>query len=127
MILVDTSVWIDHLYRRDLDLVEALGRSQVVQHPMVIGDLALGTLRDRTEVLGLISNLPSAPIATHVEISRFIETHRLYGQELSLVDVHLLAATRLAAGTALWTRDKRLLSAAQRMGLAHVAEERAAQ
>lgn len=125
MILVDTSIWIDHLHRTEEGLVDALNRSEVLQHPMVIGELALGTLRDRNSVLGLIANLPAAFAATHVEILRFIETNELYGQGLSLVDVHLLAAARLIPGATLWTRDKKLWSAAQRMGIAHDLDEKA--
>jgi len=118
MILVDTSVWIDHFHRGDLELISLLERSLVLQHPMVIGELALGSLRDRQDVLGLLANLQSMPVATHAEVSRFVEVKVLYGQGLSLVGAHLLASTVLAPGARLWTRDKRLASAASRLGVA---------
>jgi hypothetical protein len=115
--LVDTSVWIDHLHRGERELVRALNTSLVVQHPMVIGELSLGRLRDRSVVLELLGNLPSSPIASHSEVAGFVEVHALYGQGLSLVDAHLLASVVLAPGTTLWTRDKRLREAAARLGV----------
>lgn len=120
MILVDTSVWIDHLHRADPHLVDALGRSLVAQHPMVIGELSLGTLRDRVTVLSLLANLHAAPVASHAEVARFVESQPLHGRGLSLVDAHLLASVVLAPGMTLWTRDKRLAAEAQRLGVAHM-------
>lgn len=119
MILVDTSIWIDHLHRTEPELVDALGRSAVLQHPMVIGELSLGTLRDRATVLDLLRNLPAAPVASHSEVARFVDAHELYGQGLSLVDAHLLASVTLAPGSTLWTRDKRLQRMAEHLGRAH--------
>lgn len=119
MILVDTSIWIDHLHRAEPALVNALGRAAVLQHPMVIGELSLGTLRDRDTVLALIANLPSAPVASHGEVALFVEAHELYGQGLSLVDAHLLASVTLMPGATLWTRDKRLHRMAERLGRVH--------
>lgn len=115
MVLVDTSVWIDHLHEAEPELLELLERSGVTQHPMVIGELSLGSLRDRDRVLGLLSNLPSTPVATHVEVARFVNANVLHGNGLSLVDAHLLASVVLAPGTRLWTRDKRLQVAARRL------------
>lgn len=119
MILVDTSVWIDHLHRSDDHLAGLLDRSAVVQHPLVIGELALGTLRDRDLILDLLQNLPSTPTATHEEVLYFVESKQLYGRGLSLVDAHLLASALLDPGTMIWTRDKRLLAAAHKLGIAH--------
>ncbi len=119
MVLVDTSVWIDHLHEANPELVELLERSGVAQHPMVIGELSLGSLHDRVRVLGLLSNLPSTPVATHAEVARFVDAHVLYGKGLSLVDAHLLASVLLAPGTRLWTRDKRLQDAARGLGVDH--------
>lgn len=84
---------------------------------MVVGELSLGTLHDRAAVLELLSNLPSAPVAGHAEVARFVEAHKLYGQGLSLVDAHLLASVTLAPGSRLWTRDKRLRRAAEHLGI----------
>jgi predicted nucleic acid-binding protein len=117
VILVDTSIWIDHLHRPDSALSGLLIESQVCSHPMIIGELALGTLRDRQTILGLLSDLPSTPVATHAEVLRFIESHTLYGIGLSLVDAHLLAALRLSSFDRLWTRDRRLRSAADELGV----------
>ena len=119
MVLVDTSIWIDHLHHSEPALVDALGRGAVLQHPMVIGELSLGTLRDRETVLGMLANLPASPVASHGEVARFVDAHELYGQGLSLVDVHLLASVTLAPGATLWTRDKRLQRAAERLGRSH--------
>jgi predicted nucleic acid-binding protein len=117
MILVDTSVWIDHLHRSEPALVGLLDSSRVLQHPMVLGELALGSMRNREELLGSLTGLPSARIAAHDEVMRFIEQRQLYGGDLSLVDVHLLASVLLTPGTGLWTRDKRLRASADSLGI----------
>lgn len=120
MILVDTSVWIDHLHKADERLVELLERSDVAHHPMVVGELALGSLRDRQTVLALLADLPAMPVAAHSEVLSFVESNGLYGRGLSLVDAHLLASTILDPGARLWTRDKRLHDAAAELGLEYV-------
>ncbi len=118
MILVDTSVWIDHLRLNDERLARLLGEGQVIAHPFVTGELALGHLHNREAVLSALQNLPQAPVATDDEALRFIERNTLYGIGIGYIDAHLLASVRLAPGTALWTRDKRLLAAGTRLGLA---------
>jgi len=118
MILVDTSVWIDHLHRSDPTLSVLLNEAQVCAHPMIIGELALGSLRDRRTVLSLLADLPSAPMATHDEVLGFVERYALYGIGLSLVDVYLLAAVRLSSADRLWTRDRRLRLAADKLEVA---------
>jgi predicted nucleic acid-binding protein len=115
MILVDTSIWIDHLHRSDATLSDLLQEAQVCVHPMVIGELALGSLRDRQTVLGLLADLPIAPVATNAEVLAFVDANGLYGIGLSLVDAHLLAALRLSLSNRLWTRDRRLRQAAERL------------
>jgi predicted nucleic acid-binding protein len=117
MILVDTSIWIDHLHHTDSGLVALLENAEVYVHPMVIGELALGSLRDRAVVLSLLDDLPGAAVATHAEVRQLIESEALFGTGLSLVDAHLLAAVRLSASTKLWTRDRRLASIARDLGL----------
>ena len=117
MILVDTSIWIDHLHRSEAALSALLNEAQVCTHPMIIGELALGSLRDRQTILGLLSDLPSTPLATYAEVLRFVESHALYGIGLSLVDAHLLAALRLSSPDRLWTRDRRLRLAAEQLGV----------
>ena len=97
MILIDTSVWIDHLHRAEPDLVALLERNDASVHPMVIGKLALGTIADRDRFLELLSALPTAVEATHAEVLGFVAERRLHGLGLSLVDAHLLASIVLSA------------------------------
>lgn len=118
MVLVDTSVWIDHLRSKEPLLVNLLQNNQVLGHPFVRGELALGNLPQRQNILGLLDNLPQAPVAFADEINPFIETHKLFGLGIGLIDVHLLASTQLAVNAKLWTRDKRLLGVAARFNLA---------
>lgn len=117
MILVDTSVWVDHLRKVDPVLVELLEQQSVLVHPFVIGELACGNIRNRTEVLGLLDRLPAAPRAADEEVLAMIQRNRLMEQGLGLIDVHLLASSALATETSLWTRDKQLSAIANRMGL----------
>jgi len=123
VILVDTSVWIDHLHRSEPSLVELLGRSAVVRHPMVVGELALGSLKNRSLILESLAGLPSIAVSTHDEVMLFVEQRELFGKGLSLVDAHLLASVVTTPGSRLWTRDKRLRSAAEGLGLAYTAAD----
>jgi predicted nucleic acid-binding protein len=118
VILVDTSIWIDHLRQRDTDLTGLLNAGRVLAHRFVIGELALGNLQNRDVVLGALQDLPQAPVATDAEVLRFIATNVLFGIGIGYVDAHLLAALRLAPGARIWTRDKRLLAASVQLGLA---------
>jgi len=117
MILVDTSVWVDHLRTGEPTLADLLEHGRVLTHPFVIGELACGNLRNRDHVLGLLRKLPSAPSATDEEALFFIERHRLYGLGIGYIDAHLLAAASLADTASLWTRDKRLDACASAIGL----------
>jgi len=119
MILVDTSVWVDHLRAGDAELAALLNGSQVLMHPFVLGELACGNLRNRTEVLALAKDLPRAALATDDEVLFFIERHALMGRGMGYVDAHLLAAVTLDGGTRLWTRDRRLRTVADALALAH--------
>jgi predicted nucleic acid-binding protein len=118
MILVDTSVWVDHLRAREKTLVHLLDTGQVLTHPFVIGELALGNLRQRSVILGALQVLPQAILAAEHEVLDFIDQHRLFGIGIGYVDAHLLAAARLTPATTLWTRDKRLRAAASKLSLA---------
>ena len=118
MILVDTSVWIDHLRLNDERLAQMLCDGRVLGHPFVTGELALGNLQNRDVVLSALQSLPQAPVGTDDEVFRFIAQNALYGIGIGYIDAHLLAAVRLAPGAALWTRDKHLLAASTRLGLA---------
>ena len=118
MILVDTSIWINHLRSRDNRLVELLDRSQVLTHPFVTGELACGNLQNREEILRLLNELPQSSVASPAEVLFFIESSQLMGKGIGYVDVHLLAATALMENTLLWTTDKRLKRVATGMKLA---------
>ncbi|QHE91390.1 PIN domain-containing protein [Pandoraea fibrosis] len=118
MILVDTSVWIDHLRAGDATLVQLLETGRVLAHPYVIGELALGSLKNRDVVISTLRDLPRVAVATDDEVLRFIGEQTLFGLGIGYVDAHLLAATRLTPGAAIWTRDKRLAATAERLSLA---------
>ena len=118
MILVDTSIWVDHMRAGDAALAELLDARQVLTHPFVIGELALGNLRQRDLVLGALQNLPQAIVAADGEVMHFINRHALFGLGIGYIDAHLLASVRLTASAGLWTRDKRLSDVAERLGVA---------
>jgi predicted nucleic acid-binding protein len=117
VILVDTTVWVDHLRRGDKALAELLDTGTVLGHPFVTGELALGNLRQRDLVLNTLRDLPQASVATEQEVLHFINRHVLFGLGIGYVDAHLLAAVQLTAGAALWTRDRRLRRAADQLRL----------
>lgn len=117
MILVDTSIWSDHLRRGDAALERRLSAGLVLAHPFVIGELACGVFPSRYEVLAQMEEMPTAPVVSHREARSFIDRHRLAGTGVGYVDVHLLASAMLA-GAQLWTRDRRLAKAASQLGLA---------
>jgi len=119
VILVDTSVWVDHLRSGEAELVAVLEEGIVVTHPFVIGELACGNIANRTEVLGLVHDLSPAPVATHEEAMAFIEARSLMGRGLGYIDVHLLASSALGADVLLWSRDRRLVAVADELGLAY--------
>jgi predicted nucleic acid-binding protein len=117
VILVDTSVWIDHLRSGDATLARLLDTSAALAHPWVTGELALGNLSRRDEVIRLIQRLPQATLAGDDEVLGLIEQEALYGAGIGYVDARLIAATRLTRDTALWTRDKALSAVAAGLGL----------
>jgi hypothetical protein len=119
MILVDTSVWIDHLRAGDAALSAALHGGLVLTHPFVVGEIACGNISNRQDVVTLLQNLSLAPVATHAEALAFIETRSLMGRGIGYVDVHLLASVTLSDGARLWTRDRRLGRLARELRLAH--------
>ncbi len=116
MILVDTSVWVDHLRRGNAQLVALLESAKVLIHPFIVGEIACGGLVDRKTVLELLQDLPMATVADTNEVLGFVERHWLFGKGIGYVDVHLLAAVALSDGSVLWTRDKRLRAAADALG-----------
>lgn len=99
-------------------LAQTLERGEILVHPFVIGEISLGNLADRRDTLAMLSNMPMAIIASPNEIAHFIEAEGLYGLGVGYIDVHLLASTLLTRDAKLWTRDRRLRSVAERLGIA---------
>ena len=119
MILVDTSVWVDHLRRGDARLVRLLEQSLVVMHPFVVGEIACGSLHDREAILELLQDLPTVAVAEGSEVLGFIERHVLHGEGIGYVDIHLLASVALTERARIWTRDKKLQRVAEMLGCEH--------
>ena len=118
MILVDTSVWVEHLRSPVSELQDQLRTGQVLTHPMVIGELACGMIRRRREFLSYLGALPIIPELTHERVLEEIETNRLMGRGIGFIDAHLLTSVIAGAGAALWTRDRRLNRIAEELGVA---------
>jgi predicted nucleic acid-binding protein len=123
LILVDTPIWIDHLRCGDAVLADLLARGAVLTHPLVVVEIALGSLRRRALVLGALAELPRAISASDDEVLAMIETAGLHGFGIGYVDAHLLASARLTPGTSIWTRDKRFEAAVAACGLAASVDE----
>ncbi len=117
MILADTFVWIDFFRSGDALMAERLNNVEILMHPFVLGELALGNLAGRDGVLAALSLLPRIETADDGEVMGFIGRQRLFGIGIGYVDAHLLAAVRLSPGASLWTRDKRLAAAASGLGV----------
>ena len=119
MILADTSVWVDYLRVGNDELAGLLNGNRVLTHPFIIGELACGNLRNRTEVMSLMAALPKVTVATDAEVLFLIEQHRLMGRGVGYIDAHLLASAALAVAAGIWTRDKRLAALAAELGVAY--------
>ncbi len=119
MILVDTSVWVDHLRSHDASMSDLLDRQLVLTHPFVIGELAMGSFKQRDIVMEELQNLPQAMIGHGNEVLSFITHRKLFGLGIGYIDAHLLVAAQLTQDTFLWTRDKRLFDIAQSLSLAY--------
>lgn len=117
MILADTSIWIDHLRSGNKGLHKHLNQGQIVIHPFIIAELALGSLRERTGTLALLDLLPRVRVAQLSEVRLTIEARRLYNLGIGLTDAHLIASVFINPSTLLWTRDKRLRKAAEALGI----------
>ncbi len=118
MILVDTSVWIEHLRAGDERLMALLDGGEVLGDPFVIGELALGNLRGRDAFLRDLRDLPQAAVVADAEVLHLIDRQPLFGRGIGYVDAHLLAAARLTAGARLWTLDRSLQAVAAELDLA---------
>ena len=117
MILADTSVWIDHLRSGSREMRRHLDQGQIVIHPFIIAELALGSLTQRTQTLALLDLLPQVPVARLNELRLMIEARRLHNLGIGLTDAHLIASVLIDSPTLLWTRDKRLSRVAENLGI----------
>jgi len=117
LILADTSIWIDHFRSGNKQLRKHLNEGQIVIHPAIIAELALGSLQERTKTLALLDLLPQVRVAQLSEVRRMIEARRLYSLGVGLTDAQLIASVFINPSTLLWTRDKRLRKAAEALGI----------
>ena len=118
MILVDTSVWVDHLRKDDPGMRMLLEGGRVLLHPFVIGELAMGNMNRRDLVLKALRKLPEALVAREEEVLQFVGARRLFGLGIGYIDAHLLTSVQLTPGASLWTRDRRMFEVASKLGLA---------
>jgi len=117
-VLVDTSIWVNHFRSGNSHLQDLLDNTEVVCHPLVIGELACGNLKKRKEILALLAALPMAPEVDHEEALEFIEINKLMGKGIGFIDVMLLASSRLSA-LPIWTNDSKLKEAAQKLNISY--------
>jgi predicted nucleic acid-binding protein len=117
MILADSSVWIDHFRSGNEVLQKALTEGQILIHPWIIGELALGSLRERAKTLALLDLLPQTRVAQTSELRKMIEARRLFNLGIGLTDAHLIASVFLSPPALLWTKDKRLRKVAEELGI----------
>jgi predicted nucleic acid-binding protein len=117
LILADTSIWIDHFRSGDKHLRNALNQRQILMHQCIVAELALGPLRDRAATLAMLDQLPQARVAQASELRLMIEARRLFNLGIGLTDMHLIASVFITQPSALWTRDKQLRRAAERLGI----------
>ena len=121
MVLVDTSVWVSHFRESNLHLEQLLHEMEVMSHPFIIGELACGNLKNRSEILLLLESLPRAPLVDHAELLYFVEKHSLSGKGIGFVDASLLASAQLV-NARLWTVDLPLKRAAEKLKLIYTQE-----
>jgi len=117
VILVDTSIWVDHIHKPDRELENLLRMRQVMTHPFVMGEVALSSFPGRTGLLDYLSALRRARTAADAEVLQLIEDWQLWGTGIGYMDAHLLASVLLTPTTRLWTRDKRLKTVAEQLSL----------
>jgi predicted nucleic acid-binding protein len=117
MVLADTTVWIDHFRSLDAELRRRLSNDEIVMHPFVVGELALGPLPNRRKILAYLDHLPRLRTAQQDEVRQMIEAHSLHNRGIGLIDAHLIAAVLIHPGTQLWTRDAALARVAARLGI----------
>ncbi|CAM3080892.1 type II toxin-antitoxin system VapC family toxin [Methylobacterium mesophilicum] len=119
MIIIDTNIWIDHLAAADPSVTAILTEMSQRVHPFVIGELALGSVRDRERIIATLEDMPSADVAAHDGVMPLIAEHALHGLGIGYVDAHLLASAKLMPGSRIWTRDRRLAAVSDRLGVSY--------
>lgn len=119
MILIDSSVWIDHIRLAEAEMSAALTRGHVLQHPFVTAEIALGSLKDRRGFVAMLAELPQASPVSDSRLLEYVDQAELHGTGIGMIDAHLLACAADGDGMRLWTRDKRLQQHAERLGLAY--------
>jgi predicted nucleic acid-binding protein len=117
VILADTSIWIDHLRKSNVQMANFLSRGKIAMHPCVVAEIALGSLKNRRQKLGAMDSLRKVRVAQMNEVRRMIEAHSLYSKGIGLTDAHLIASCLLTPGTQLWTHDAALQKAAKALGI----------
>lgn len=117
MILLDTTIWVDHLRNSDPTVVSMLQAQAIVMHSAVLGEILLGNFRDRRAVFSALKEVPRIQGATDDDVIRLLDLHQLFGSGVGFVDAHLVAACLLTGKTYLWTRDRRLEAVASRLGI----------
>jgi predicted nucleic acid-binding protein len=118
MILADTTVWIDHFRSDNKEMRKQLAKLNIVMHPFIVAELALGSLQERTKTLAWLDRLPQLSAAQIGEVRQMIEMRSLCNRGIGLVDAHLIASIFLHPSTLLWTKDKRLRGIAEELGIA---------
>lgn len=117
MILADTSIWVDHLRRGDPELARLLGGGQILMHPFIVAEIALGSLRNRQKRLEEMEALLEVKVAQLIEVRQMIEERNLYSTGIGLTDAHMIASCLLTTGTQLWTRDSAMKKLANSLGI----------
>jgi predicted nucleic acid-binding protein len=117
VILADTSVWIDHIRASNSEMVRLLGEGQILMHPFIVAEIALGSLKNRRKKLADLDMLLTVRAASQSEVRHMIEAHTLYSKGIGLTDAHLVASCLLTPGTQLWTRDAKLEKVAKALGI----------
>jgi predicted nucleic acid-binding protein len=117
VILADTSVWVGHLRASNPQMVDLLNRGKIAMHPFIVAEIALGSLKNRRQMLGAMDMLRKLKVAQLSEVRRMIEAHALYSKGIGLTDAHLIASCLLTPGTRLWTRDTGMKKVATTLGI----------
>ncbi len=119
-LLIDSSVWIDHFEIKDISVTDLLKLPNICCHPYIVGEVAIGNLGNRNEVLETMKGLPTVEVARQDFVLKFVRQRKLYGKGIGFVDCHLLASTQITPNTLLWTSDKRLKRMASELGVAYL-------